>query len=143
MDNEEKILSAISELNTAVSDGFAAVNDRIESINKRLDEQEHKTRRVYRFQQLQAAEVEKLKEIVFGLARDSPVRSMNHGTAILKSDAYPRFEEQGVSSRKAMRALRTAGMIRLDRCGKNTTTIYLSGHCQRVIIVKDEGGESS
>lgn len=141
MSQEEKILEALANLTATMEKGFSEMNGRFESIESRLDQQEKKSRRTYRCQQLQAAEIERLKEIVHGLAHDAPVRVWEDSAAIRKSDAYPMFEEEGISSRKAMRALRNAGAIKLAAHGRsNTPTVWLDGKSQRVIVVQI-GGE--
>ena len=102
---------------------------------KRLEGQERRARRATQFRQLQEAEIQKLKEIALSLASEEPLRSGDGAAAISKETAYRRFEECGVGKVTAMRALRKAGVLRLDRAGRNTTTIWLNGKCQRVIIV--------
>ena len=136
MENENKILDAIANLAVSMEVGFSGINSRFESIESRLDSQEKQSKRTYQKQELQNEEIQKLKMSVRRLAESAPVRTWPGRTAILKEDAYPEFEKQGVSARRAMRALRRSGTIQIDTGGKNTVCIYLNGRCQRVIVVK-------
>lgn len=136
--NEDRILEAIASLSETVSKGFRDVEGRFESIESRLEQQERASRKTHIRQEAQAGDIEKLKKIVCDLAREVPVKVMPDYTAIQKGDAYSKFEAQGYSSRKAMRALRCADVIKQDPEGKNTCTIYLDGKRQRVICVRIE-----
>lgn len=145
---EKKILDsinanteAIANLTEAMKNGFSSINSRIESIERRQDRQEQQARRTSSQQGLHAEKIDKLQSIVLRLAEDEPVRTWADRTAILKEDAYPEFERQGVSARKAMKALRRSGTIQSDNFGKNTVNIHLNGSCQRVIIVNNHSGK--
>lgn len=142
MENEEKILEAIQNLAASMEQGFSNMNGRFEAIEDRLSQQETKTKKTYRLQQAQAEDIESLKSIVRDMAKKAPLRVWEDGTAIERDDAYLRFEKIGIGRRKAMRALRNAGAIRLGTQGKNTVTIYFDGHCQRVIVVNNQFGEA-
>lgn len=139
--DEEKILQAIANLATTVSQGFSNMEGRFESIEGRLDKQEKKLRRTAVRQQLQAEQIDELGKIVLDMAESAPLRSWDSSAAICKEDAYRSFEEMGVGRRTAMRALEKAGLIWTDSGHKRTKTIWLDGKCQRVIIV-EMGGES-
>lgn len=128
MENEQMVLEGFEQR-------IADLESRLSEVEKRLEGQERKARRASQFQQLQEAEIQKLKEIALSLASEEPLRSGDGAAAISKETAYQRFEECGVGKVTAMRALRKAGVLRLDRAGRNTTTIWLNGKCQRVIIV--------
>ena len=137
MENNQKILQAIESLTAAMEKGFSEMNGRFENIESRLDRQEKKTRSAYKRQQLQTEEIENLKRIVQDLARESPARTWPDRAAIRKSDAYPRFEDQGITPRTAMRALRSSGTIRPEPAGKGSTMcVRIDGRCTRVIVVE-------
>ena len=124
MENEQMVLEGFEQR-------IADLESRLSEVEKRLEGQ----KRASQFRQLQEAEIQKLKEIALSLASEEPLRSGDGAAAISKETAYRRFEECGVGKVTAMRALRKAGVLRLDRAGRNTTTIWLNGKCQRVIIV--------
>lgn len=88
MENEEKILAAIASLTSTMEKGFSDMTGRFEAIERRLDQQEADGKRAYRQQQLQEADIQKLKEIVRDLAENRPVRVWEDATAIQKKDAY-------------------------------------------------------
>lgn len=140
--NEEKILEAISQLGITMSNGFSEINGRFKVIEERLGVQEARASAAQQTQRLQSEEIRRLQEIVRDLAEKKPVRSMPDGTAIKRSDAYPLFEKEGFSVRKAMCSLRDAGTIRADheqKSGKtrNTINVRVEGQLQRVIVVID------
>ena len=144
--NEEKILAAIAGIGETMQQGFAQMNGRFEALERRLGIQEKETARQSAEAALQAEELRKLKEIVYSLAEEKPARTMPQGTAVLKEDAYPRFQEQGYTPRKALCALRDAGEIHTapeKNTGKvhNTITVKIDGKCKRVIIVTGKGKE--
>ena len=114
MENEQMVLEGFEQR-------IADLESRLSEVEKRLEGQERRARRATQFRQLQEAEIQKLKEIALSLASEEPLRSGDGAAAISKVTA--------------MRALRKAGVLRLDRAGRNTTTIWLNGKCQRVIIV--------
>lgn len=136
--NESEILKSIEQLTDAVRKGFADMDSRFQSIESRLSNQEQKTANDRKQQKRQQVEIDKLKQIVHRIAEQTPVRTAYGGTVIRKSDAYPKFEECGISSRYAMRELRKAGAIRVDGDGKNTFPVWIDGKAQRVIIVEME-----
>lgn len=136
--NENEIQKALERLTEAVNKGFSDMDSRFQSIENRLGAQEKQAAKTRKQQKLQQVEIDKLKKIVCNLAEQAPIRTVHGGTAIPKSEAYPKFEECGISSRAAMRELRKAGMIRVNGDGRNTCPVWIDGKAQRVIIVEME-----
>lgn len=136
--NESEILKRIEQLTEAVNNGFSGMDSRFQSIENRLGAQERQSIKARKQQKRQQVEIDQLKQIIHGLAEQAPIRTIHGGTAIRKNDAYPKFEECGISSRAAMRELRKAGAIRVNCDGRNTCPVWIDGKAQRVIIVEME-----
>ena len=134
--SEEKILDALANLTAAMQKGFADMSGRFEAIEDRLDRQEKKARKTANRQQLQAAEIAELKEIVHSLAEREPVRTWPDAAAIKKESAYQKFEERDVGKVTALRALQKEGTIKAGDGNKRTQVIRVDGGIQRVIIVQ-------
>lgn len=132
---EEKLLEALETLTATMNKGFSDMGARFEGIEARLGAQERKTKKAARRQALQESEIQDLKKMVYQLAQSQPCRKRGNAVAIRKEPVYSEFEERGISKVAAMRALRDAGAIKAYQDGKNTRTIYLDGHLERVIIV--------
>ena len=147
MDNTDQILAAIAELKAEISSRFTEMDKRFTEIELRLGVQEKRatlqteaTKKIEKAQAEQSEDIKALQKIVRDLARDKPARVIPQGTAILRKDAYPKFEEQGYTSRKAMKLLRDAGTIQTVReacTGKtrNSRVVRIDGEATRVIIV--------
>lgn len=137
LESAEKQRKAIADIGQQLIDGFAAVQSYMQGMEQRLTTQERQTKRVLHRQNLQQQEIDGLKKIVLDLAENRPIRRVNGSVAIRKEEAYERFEDCGIGKVSATRALRDAGMLRVDGSGKCTITIWHEGGCLRVLMVPE------
>ena len=130
-----EILEAIAELTATVNENFQSLRDSISDIDDRLARQERASRKISKRQQLQEQDIEKLKKIVYELADRAPIKRRGDGVAISKETAYSRFAELGIGKVTGARALRDAGVLSVDSCGKNTIVISVDGKVRRVLLI--------
>lgn len=135
---EDKILAAISELGNRLETRFETLEQRLTEQERQSKKAAKASRKASEVQRQQGADIERLKQIVYTLAEQEPLRRWEcpPSAAIRKETAYADFERNGISRREAARLLDEAGVIRHDRRGKRTPVIQLDGKVRRVLIVE-------
>ena len=136
--DEKELREQLQGIETSIREGFAALHTAMEGMEQRLTAQEKHTRKIGHRQRLQQDEIEALKKIVLDLAEHRPIRRMGNEVAIPKEVAYERFTDCGIGKVTATRALRDAGILKVDSTGKCTITIWHEGGCVRVLMVSGE-----
>ena len=137
--DEKQLQEQLRSIESSIREGFASLHVAMEGMEQRLTAQEKATRKISHRQQLQQNEIEALKKIVLDLAKRRPIRRMGNEVAIPKEAAYERFADCGIGKVTATRALRDAGLLKVDSTGKCTITIWHDGGCLRVLMVSGEG----
>lgn len=138
--DEGKVLAAIEALSQKMDSRFETLEQRLTEQERRSKKADKATRKVAEVQRQQGADIERLKQIVYTLAEQEPLRRWEcpPTVAVQKETAYADFERNGFNRREAARLLDEAGVIRHDPRGKRAPAIRLDGRIQRVLIVELE-----
>lgn len=132
MNDTEKILAAIGEVDTKLT----AVTARMDDIEKRVEACEKSTERKIRYQ---GEEIEALRRKVAELAHSNAAvwRSRDElEIGIDRETAYEAFRELGIRRRDALKALEAMGI--LVRGGENLTkAIRIGDSLVRAVVVMD------
>lgn len=127
-------LDAIDKGVRAMTDRVGELAAQIDNMEERLSSQEHRSRKAERRQEMQEADIERLKEIVGRIAEEQGW-DYHGGRAVRKEPVYEEIERAKYDRNAAMKSLRNAGVIREDCQGKTTCVVSIKGKPTRVVIV--------
>lgn len=143
--DEERIITAINQLGDRLDGRLTELENRLDRQEQQVRATSKAARKTAAAQKRQGNDIEQLKRIVYGLAKNDPLRRWDSppAAAVRKETAYADFERSGYSRREATCLLDEAGILRHDGSGKRAPAIWLDGKVERVLIVElaPEGGQ--
>ena len=127
MDDTERILQAISDLDNKFSDKLTELEEAISATNRRQTGHSQAIVKLQNSQQTQAHDIDDIKRTLAELAKDGSgalIKRDGRKAILKKEPVYSTFENTGINSRILMRILDEAGLV----CStpRNRTTVVWS-----------------